>query len=179
MSRLSPNERSCRPYWNGVHGETTDSLFRLRARGNPLAMADKNQETTGTSRKATQSTETSGKARNGVKHGVEQAAAKTGSATRAAAGSVVSGGKSLGEATARAGRSASHGAKTGRKKLTSVSGPAATATSAAWTAVKNRKHIAAGIGAGAATAVAASFAAGRYSIRWREGHLTRLTGGRF
>ena len=66
----------------------------------------------------------------------------------------------------------------GRQKLASASSTAATAASATWTVVKNRKAVAAGVGTGALTAFAASFAAGRYSARRRTGPFTRLTGGR-
>ncbi|MFC4496933.1 hypothetical protein ACFPA8_22645 [Streptomyces ovatisporus] len=134
------------------------------------------------------STRTAGKAANATKkpaeagdkagRGISKAAEKTGAATHSVGEAVEGGGRSVGAATKRVGSVAGHGAELGRKKLASVSSTAATAASATWTVVKNRRGIVAGIGTGAVTAVAASFAAGRYSAKRQAGPFTRLTGGR-
>lgn len=110
--------------------------------------------------------------------GVTKAATKANSAARSTGDAVEHGGRNFGDATRRAGHVASKSAEAGRQKLVSVSSTAATMASATWTVVKNRKAVAAGLGTGAITAVAASFAAGRYSAKRRTGPFTRLTGGR-
>jgi hypothetical protein len=152
-------------------------MFQAPAQGNPLAMTE-NGKTSSTAGKAAGSTKKPVAAADTADRGVKKAATKAGSATHAVGDAVEDGGRSFGDATKRAGHAASRGAELGRQKLASASSTAATAASATWTVVKNRKGVAAGLGTGALTAVAASFAAGRYSIRRKNGPLTRRTGGR-
>lgn len=143
-----------------------------------MAMAD-NDKTTRTAAKAA-SNGTKKPAVAGEKAGqsINKAAEKTGSATHSVGDAVEGGGRSFGQATKRVGHVASQSAEAGRQKIASASSTAATAASATWKIVKNRKAVVAGIGAGAVTAVAASFAAGRFSAKRNVGPFTRFTGGR-
>jgi len=150
-------------------------MFQMPTLGKPLAMTD-NDKTTRTAAK--NGTKKPAEAADKAGRGIDKAATKTGAATHSVGEAVEGGGKNVGQATKRAGQVASRSAEAGRQKLVSASSTAATAASATWTVVKNRKGIAAGIGTGAVTAVAASFAAGRFSARRQAGPFTRLTGGR-
>lgn len=127
---------------------------------------------------AANSTKKPAEAGEKAERGISKAAAKTGAATQTAGEAVEGGGAHFAQATRRAGHVASQGAEVGRQKLVAASSTAATAASATWTVVKNRKRFAAGVGTGAVTAVAASFAAGRVSVKRQAGPFTRLTGGR-
>ncbi|WP_055488121.1 hypothetical protein [Streptomyces sp. WMMB 322] len=137
-----------------------------------------NGKTSSTAGKAAASTKKPAEAGEKADRGITKAAEKTSSATRSAGEAVEGSGRNFGDATRRAGHVASRSAEAGRQKLVTVSSTAATAASATWTVVKNRKAVAAGLGTGALTAFAATFAAGRYSVRRRTGPFTRFTGGR-
>ncbi|WP_314173157.1 hypothetical protein [Streptomyces winkii] len=137
-----------------------------------------NGKTSRNAGKAANSTKKPAAAGQKSDRGITEAAVKTSSAPRSVGDAVENGGRIFGDATRRAGHIAGRGAEAGRAKLNSASSSAASAASATWTVVKNRKGVAAGVGTGALTAVAASFAAGRYSVRRRTGPFTRLTGGR-
>ncbi|WP_139140681.1 hypothetical protein [Streptomyces abyssalis] len=137
-----------------------------------------NGKTSSNAGKAASSTKKPAVAGEKADRGINKAATKTSSATRSVGDAVEGGGRSFGDATRRAGHVASRGAEAGRQKLVSASSTAATAATTTWSVVKNRKGIAAGIGTGAISAVAASFAAGRYSARRKAGPFTRFTGGR-
>lgn len=152
--------------------------FQRPADGNPLDMADNDKTTRIAGKAAHNGTKKPAEAGEKAGRGINKAAEKTGSATHSVGEAVEGGGRSFGEATKRVGHVASQSAEAGRQKLVSASSTAATAASATWTVVKNRKGIAAGIGTGAVTAVAASFAAGRFSAKRNAGPFTRLTGGR-
>ncbi|MCT9089942.1 hypothetical protein N4G70_13825 [Streptomyces sp. ASQP_92] len=70
-------------------------------------------------------------------------------------------------------------AKSGGEMLATVPGKSVHIASTAWTVVRNRKQIAAGVGGGVLAALAGAYSLGRVSVRRGQGPLTRVTGGRF
>ncbi|MFJ9419410.1 hypothetical protein ACIRPT_35415 [Streptomyces sp. NPDC101227] len=66
----------------------------------------------------------------------------------------------------------------GRKAVAATADRIAGTAGATWTAVKNRKAIAVGAGAGLIGVAGAAFAAGRATTKAQSGPLTRLTHGR-
>ncbi|MGY3790871.1 hypothetical protein [Streptomyces antibioticus] len=70
------------------------------------------------------------------------------------------------------------GVEAGRQTLAATTGQVADTAKTAWTAIAQRKLVAAGVGAGVTVLTAASYAAGRRSGRHAHGPITRLTGGR-
>ncbi|MFG2138399.1 hypothetical protein [Streptomyces sp. NPDC048650] len=82
------------------------------------------------------------------------------------------------EETAAAGGQAKTSIESGRRAAVAASEKCAAAAGTVWTAVKNRKVVAAGAGAGLIGIVSAAFAAGRATARPRTGPLTRLAHGR-
>ncbi|MCA1221909.1 hypothetical protein [Streptomyces sp. 8L] len=86
----------------------------------------------------------------------------------------------LGAAASHAGRSAAAGLDSGRKAAASLGTSVTSGATLAWTAVKDRKRIAAGAGAGFVGLMGAAFAAGRATAKshTKGGPLTRLTSGR-
>ncbi|WP_405785141.1 hypothetical protein OG512_47275 [Streptomyces sp. NBC_01378] len=130
----------------------------------------------GTARKAPakRATSTSERAQSKATAAANKAETAVADAEEAASTSVRSG--------SEAARSASHamasGLQMGQQAVTVNAAKAATAATAAWTVVKNRKLIAAGAAASIVGIAGAGFAVGRATAKPPVGPLTRLAGGR-
>ncbi|MEU3369268.1 hypothetical protein ABZ734_02055 [Streptomyces sp. NPDC006660] len=70
-------------------------------------------------------------------------------------------------------------AKAGGELLSTMPGKSIQAASTAWTVVRKRKQIAAGVGGGVLAALAGAYSLGRTTARRGQGPFTRATGGRF
>lgn len=155
--------------------ENPEKTAEKSAGTSKTAAARRGESATRVSGTASKATRTAG---DRAKHGAADTAAKTESTGRSAGAAVKAGASSAGEATKRVGQAATQAAETGRRTLVTVSGKAATTAVATWVAVRARKAVVAGVGAGLLTAATASYTAGRRSAMNRLGPVTRLTRGR-
>ncbi|MFD4990003.1 hypothetical protein [Streptomyces sp. NPDC058374] len=112
---------------------------------------------------------------NRAKSGTESAASKAEETAGKAGEKTLSRVGSAGEATKRA---ATAGWEKGQQGVVAVAGKVSTKATAAWTLLKYRKVIAAGVATGAVSVVGGAYALGRRSAAAHHGPLTRLTGGR-
>ncbi|MET8718397.1 hypothetical protein [Streptomyces misionensis] len=97
-------------------------------------------------------------------------------------GDVAAAARDAGERTAEAGSAVVRGTaervQAGREAVVAASGQAVTLARTAWTAIAQRKLLAAGVGAGLSVLGATSYLAGHRAGRRTHGPITRLTGGR-
>ncbi|MEU7449087.1 hypothetical protein ACWGUP_10030 [Streptomyces diastaticus] len=143
------------------------------------ADSDETKNTNGT---ATKGRNAAGKGTQAVKNtggraksGAGNAAAKAGETASNAGEHGLSRVGSAGEATKRA---AAAGWEKGQQSVAAVATKVSTKATAAWTILKYRKVIAAGVATGAVSVVGGAYALGRRSAAAHHGPLTRLTGGR-
>ncbi|MEV7468365.1 hypothetical protein AB0O20_17955 [Streptomyces kronopolitis] len=103
---------------------------------------------------------------------------KTKEAASAGTKSAGNAGRVATKEAAAAGERARSSVESGRQAAVAATGHVAATAVTTWKVVKNRKAIAASIGAGLIGAVGAAFAAGRATAKPRTGPLTRLVHGR-
>ncbi|CAL9342490.1 hypothetical protein SUDANB43_00296 [Streptomyces sp. enrichment culture] len=143
-----------------------------------MSMSDPNKDTskkqTGT---RTAEAKTQGAAQKATAPGGRAGQAAAGKAGDAAS-AAKAGARRSADAANGAVQSAAKGVAVGRQAVATTSGQVAATARTAWTALAQRKLVAAGIGAGLTAVSAASYAVGRRAGRHTHGPLTRLTGGR-
>ncbi|WP_320783762.1 hypothetical protein [Streptomyces sp. CRN 30] len=135
----------------------------------------KTESTRTAASKARQATD---KATAPASRSAKTAAAKAEGATSAAKSATTSAAERSAEVTSGAAQAAAKGVETGRQAIVTASGQVAATAKTAWTVLKHRKLIAAGVGAGVTVLTAASYAVGRRAERHSYGPVTRWTGGR-